>query len=89
MLILRAVCGTFSLSARTSLVHSSCPGVLSPQRDAILPCVRVTCGGYGLVLSFVFIFVFLGLADFLVHSFLFKTGIVVTPVYLYRKRCGS
>jgi hypothetical protein len=25
----------------------------------------------------------------LVHSFLFKTGIVVTPVYLYRKRCGS
>jgi hypothetical protein len=66
MLILRAVCGTFSLSARTSLVHSSCPGVLSPQRDAILPCVRVTCGGYGLVLSFVFIFVFLGLADFLV-----------------------
>lgn len=33
----------------------------------MLSCpVCVTCGGYGLVLSFVFIFVVLGLADFLV-----------------------
>lgn len=44
----------------------SCPGVPSPQLDAALPCVHVTCVGYGLVLSFVFIFVVLGLADFLV-----------------------
>lgn len=33
----------------------------------MLSCpVCVTCGGYGLVLNFVFIFAVLGLADFLV-----------------------
>lgn len=40
-----------------------CP---APQTHAASPHVHVTCGGYGLVLSFVLIFVVLGLADFLV-----------------------
>lgn len=40
-----------------------CP---APQTQAVSPHVHVTCEGYGLVLSFVLIFVVLGLADFLV-----------------------